>query len=96
MDTEQFNMRLSKELLGDIEFIAALLKLSKSQWIKTKLAESVHDEKHRLLMKLSTLYSHEGITREELERLIGKKLADELEKKKKMPEAIKKPASYIH
>lgn len=96
-ETEQFNIRLSKELLADLGIITSLLKLSKSDWIRTQLARQVYDEKHRLLTKLSTLYAHESITKQEIEKLTSRKIADEIESKNKASKVIlPKPASYIH
>ena len=96
-ETEQFNIRLSNSLITDLNFIASLLKLSKSDWIRTQLARDVYEEKHRLLLKLSTLHGHKSITKEELEELTGSKIADQIERKNSsFRELPSKPTSYIH
>lgn len=79
METEQLNIRMPKELLHDLEVISSLLKVNKSEWIKTKLAEEVNEEKNRLLMELSTLYAKGMITKNKIEQLVGKEIADEME-----------------
>jgi len=79
METKQLNIRLSKDLLDDLNLIEKMLKVNKSEWIKTKLAEDVHEEKSKLLMKVSTLYSKGLIDKNEVERLVGKDIADEME-----------------
>lgn len=79
METEQFNIRVPKDLVQDLDIISKLLKVNKSEWVKTKLAEEVHEEKNKLLMELSTLYANGGISKEKIEKLVGKEVADEME-----------------
>lgn len=47
--TEQLNLRMPKELLEDLDILSDILKFNKSEWIKIKLSEIVHEEKSRLL-----------------------------------------------
>ncbi len=79
METEQFNIRMPKDLVQDLDIISKLLKVNKSEWVKTKIAEEVHEEKNRLLMELSTLYAKGMITKNKIEELVGKEIADEME-----------------
>ncbi len=79
METEQFNIRMSKDLVQDLDIISKLLKVNKSEWVKTKLAEEVHEEKNKLLMELSTSYANGMINKEKIEKLVGKEVADEME-----------------
>lgn len=91
METEQFNIRMPKDLVQDLDIISKLLKVNKSEWVKTKLAEEVHEEKNKLLMELSTLYSNGMIDKGKIERMVGKGIADEMEFiKKKAIESAKK------
>ena len=91
METEQFNIRMPKELVQDLDMISKLLKVNKSEWVKTKLAEEVHEEKNKLLMELSTLYAKGMIDKKKAEQLVGKDIADEMEFiKKKAIESAKK------
>ena len=78
METEQFNIRLPKDLLEDLDVISSLLKVNKSEWVKTKLAEEVHEEKSKLLMELSTLYARGVVSKKGVEALVGKEIADEM------------------
>ena len=48
MQTEQFNIRLSRELAKDIALVSKLLKISKSEYVKVRLAELLREEKKRL------------------------------------------------
>lgn len=73
------NIRLSQELVNDLDVVSGLLKVNRSEWVKTKLAEEIHKEKNRLLMELSTLYAKGMITKKNVEELVGKDIADEME-----------------
>jgi predicted DNA-binding protein len=53
--TRQFNVRLPIELLDDLNFISQSLKINKSEWVKIKIAESIHDEKYKLLNEIKKL-----------------------------------------
>lgn len=91
METEQLNLRVSQELINDLNLVSGLLKINRSEWIKTKLAEEAHREKNRLLMELSTLYAKGMITKQNVEELVGKEIADEMEfLKRKSAESIRK------
>ncbi|MEK6983703.1 MAG: hypothetical protein AABX33_03955 [Nanoarchaeota archaeon] len=91
METEQFNIRMPKDLVHDLDIISKLLKVNKSEWVKTKLAEEVHEEKNKLLMELSTLYANGMINKGKIEKMVGKEVADEMEFiKKKAIESVKK------
>lgn len=95
METEQLNIRVPKDLLRDLDVISNLLKVNKSEWVKTKLAEEVHEEKNKLLIELSTLYSSGLIGKKEVEALVGKDVAGEMEFiKEKSKESVKKGIEY--
>ena len=79
METEQFNIRMSKDLVNDLDMISRLLNVNKSEWVKTKLAEDVNEETNKLLMELSTLYAKGMINKKKVEQLVGKEIADEME-----------------
>ena len=79
IETEQFNIRLPTDLLHDLDIVSRLLKINKSEWIKTKLAEEVYDEKNRLLMELGNLYTRGMITKKEVQSLVGKETAEQME-----------------
>ena len=72
MTTEQFNIRLPRELLDDVDLICKLLKVAKSDWIKLKLAETVRAEKNKLLSELVDLQKRGVIAKTDLQRLLGK------------------------
>ena len=91
METEQLNIRVSAELVHDLDLVSGLLKINRSEWIKTKLAEEAQREKNRLLMELSTLYAKGLITKQHVEELVGTEIADEMEfLKRKSIESIRR------
>ncbi len=95
METEQLNIRVSQELINDLDIVSGLLKINRSEWIKTKLAEEAHREKNRLLMELSTLYAKGMITKQNVEELVGKEIAEEMESiKEAAVESIKMGREY--
>lgn len=51
-DTNQFNMRVSKSLLFDLEFISRATGLSKNDWVRYKLSEIIKSGKEELLTVL--------------------------------------------
>ncbi len=79
METEQFNIRLPTDLLHDLNIVSRLLKINKSEWIKTKLAEEVYKEKNQLLLELGNLYVKGVINKKEVQSLVGKEIADQME-----------------
>jgi len=68
--TEQLNLRIPKELVEDLDKIASILKVSKSEWIKIKLGELVYEEKSRLLQKYSELKDKGVISEKEFKELL--------------------------
>jgi len=68
--TEQLNLRIPKELIADLDKIASILKVNKSEWIKIKLGELVYEEKSRLLQKYSELKDKGVINEKELKDLL--------------------------
>ena len=70
MQSEQFNIRLPVKLIDDLNIVSKLLKVNKSEWIKTKLAQEVFEEKTKLLMELSNLYVKGMVTKKEMQSLV--------------------------
>ena len=48
-DSKQLNLRMPIELLEDIDKLATILRVNKSEWIKIKLSELVHQEKSKII-----------------------------------------------
>jgi hypothetical protein len=68
--TEQLNLRIPKELIADLDKIASILKVNKSEWIKIKLGELVYEEKSRLLQKYAELKDKGMLNDKEYKELI--------------------------
>ena len=68
--TEQLNLRIPKELIEDLDKIASILKVNKSEWIKIKLGELVYEEKSRLLQRYAELKDKGMINEKEYKELI--------------------------
>ena len=68
--TQQLNLRVPTELLDDMDKIASILKVNKSEWIKIKLSEIVYSEKSRLLDKYAELSNKGIINKKELDKLV--------------------------
>ena len=68
--TEQLNLRIPKELIQDLDKIASILKVNKSEWIKIKLGELVYEEKSRLLQRYAELKDKGMLNDKEYRELI--------------------------
>lgn len=68
--TEQFNVRLPKELLEDLEKVSKILKVNKSEWIKIKLGEIVHAEKSKIIEQYIILREKGLMDKKEIEKLL--------------------------
>lgn len=73
METEQFNIRLNKALLYDIEFIAQKYNVDRYDWLRTKLAEMIMHEKEMLIGRINENYVQGHISDGEYEMSMGLK-----------------------
>ena len=69
MNTEQFNIRLPKDLLDDIGLISEILHVSKTEFIKVKLSELVYNERKKLLKDIKGLAKDNLILKSQLRKL---------------------------
>lgn len=95
--TEQFNLRISKTILADLEFIERFTEVSKSDWVRIYIAESVQKAKDELLHKVQCQFVVGRIDEAEFKRLVGCTPAESLNKRreaydKKMLEFTKSEA----
>ena len=70
-ETEQFNIRLSKSLLYDLDFIERVGKVPKNSWVKYKLAEAIRVSKDELLTSIEDEYIKSRISAIDFKELIG-------------------------
>ena|SRR3989338_6474596 len=81
-DTMQFNIRLPKKLVYDMEFIAQNLNISRNDWLKVKIAELISKEIEKT--KLNIMETAEGrfilgmIAAEDFKEIMGFKPTKEM------------------
>ncbi len=71
METEQFNFRISKSLMYDLEFIARVLNIQKTEYVKMNLAKIIANEKENLLNKIENQYVRSWIDDKKFKELTG-------------------------
>ena len=98
-ETDQFNIRIPKALLYDLEFVSQNLKISKNDWVRYKIAEAVQKEKEIIINKAETRFTEGLASENEFKQLTGVYPSDglkelsELRKKEKQMYAIRSKAA---
>ena len=70
-DTEQFNIRLPKALLYDLEFISQYIKINRNDWIRLNLAKIIMSTKEEIIAKFEEKYVNGLLTDKEFKELVG-------------------------
>jgi hypothetical protein len=70
-DTEQLNIRISKALIYDVEFISQHLKVNRNDWIKLNLAKLIMEAKEVIISEYEERYVNCFLTDEEFRKLTG-------------------------
>lgn len=70
-ETTQVNLRIPTLLIHDLEFIAQNLKVSKTEWLKIKIAEIISKERARILEDIDYRYEQGRIEDKEYKELSG-------------------------
>ncbi|MCK5282289.1 MAG: hypothetical protein KAK00_02675 [Nanoarchaeota archaeon] len=70
-ETEQFNIRLPKALLYDLEFISQHVKISRNDWIRLNLAKIIMDAKEEIIGKFEEKYVGGYLTDKEFKDFVG-------------------------
>lgn len=81
-ETDQFNIRLSKSLLWDLDFIERYTGIQKNDWIRYKLAEAVRKEKESVMESLHRDYIRGYKSDADFRSLAGEP-SDELKEQRK-------------
>jgi len=81
-ETDQFNIRLSKSLLWDLDFIERYTGIQKNDWIRYKLAEAVRKEKEIVMESLHREYVR-GYKNDADFRSLAGEPSDELKEQRK-------------
>ena len=74
--TTQINIRLDKHLLQEIDALTRMLHVSRSEWLRMKLAEAVKENILKYREALALEYSIGHISFEELRAALGRDAED--------------------
>ena len=67
----QVNVRLDERLLGEIDVIARVLHISRTEWLRTTIARAVKDETLNLKEATVLEFARGHITEDELRQMLG-------------------------
>ena len=73
----QVNVRLNQALLKEIDALTRVLHISRSEWLRNKIAYAVKEETLHLQEAIALAYAKGNITEQELHELLGVR-ADEI------------------
>jgi len=74
--TTQINIRLNEHLLQEINILAHMLHVPRSEWLRMKLAEAVKEDLLKYREALAMEYTMGHISYEELQTAIGHEAED--------------------
>lgn len=74
--TTQVNIRLDDDLLKDIDAISRVMHISRTEYIKLKLAKALQDDTLNMTEAIVLEYAKGRISDKELEELLGKDAED--------------------
>ncbi len=72
----QVNIRLDEKLLKEIDALTGVLHLSRTEWLRMKIALAVKDDTLRLSEAIALEYAKGNISKEELKNLLGRDADD--------------------
>ena len=94
MPSPQFNFRVSKALLYDLEFVASRYGVEKTDWLRVKLAELIEEEKTRLVEKTESEYLRGLLNDEGFQKRMGfpppKELQERRQDKEERRQALRR------
>jgi len=70
-NTEQFNIRLPKSLIYDLEYITQQLKVNRNEWIRLNLAKMIKTDKEDIIWEFENKYIQGLLTDKEFKELVG-------------------------
>jgi len=70
-DTAQLNLRLSKDLLADLNLISEHLHVGKTEWLKVKIAEVISKERAIVLFEIDERYVKGSLDDREYQNITG-------------------------
>jgi predicted transcriptional regulator len=72
----QVNVRLEKQLLGDIDLLAKVLRISRTEWLRTTIARAVKDETLNLREAIILEFARGNVSKTELRKIFGSEAKD--------------------
>lgn len=69
--TVQVNVRLDENLLHEIDVITKVLHISRSEWIRMKIAQAIHHDTLNMTEAIALEYAKGRISENELKELLG-------------------------
>ena len=69
--TSQVNVRLDENLLGEIDAISKVLHISRTEWLRSKIARAVKEDTLNLMEAIALEYAKGHLTDDELRELLG-------------------------
>lgn len=89
--TTQVNVRLDEHLLSEIDAITKVLHISRTEWLRIKIAHAVKEDTLNLTEAIALEYAKGRLSDDELRELLGSD-ADEI---KYIVEHLKRGKKYI-
>ncbi|HEC89531.1 MAG: hypothetical protein DRN12_01190 [Thermoplasmata archaeon] len=72
----QVNIRLDEKLLKEIDALTRVLHLSRTEWLRMKIALAVKDDTLKLSEAIALEYAKGNISEDELKNLLGRDADD--------------------
>lgn len=91
----KLELEIPQELEADIYLVARLLQVSRNRFLADILSREVALTKEQLLLELGTLFACGKIRKDDLEELVGKDYAEEMDYIKKKAEQSFEEAARI-
>jgi len=92
-ETTQFNIRLAKSLLYDMEYVAQHYKISRTDWMKYRIASLVKEEKAKIIDDFERRFIGGMTTEEDFKSQTGINPTDEM--KELRAKVSETPRKYI-
>lgn len=93
-ETVQFNIRLPKNLVYDMEYIAQNKSINRNDWLKYKISKLIKDEKLLLMEEVEREFLRGTIDEEGYEKKMGIKPTEHLLKLKER--VLESPKKYFN
>lgn len=79
MKRETIALQVPEYVVEDIDLVVSLLRVTRDSLLAGIIEREVSREKERLLMELGALYAQDKISKNDLVKMVGESLADDME-----------------